>query len=94
MVHLKSVIVTVFARIFLNEKISIAHLICLFTSMLGVLFIGQPSLIFNAGDGGGGRGRGQTVKLQALNNDSSMLIGRVVGFSENAYFITGVSLGG
>ena len=44
--HLNAVIVSIIARFLLKEKISLAHLICLVMSMLGVMFISQPSFIF------------------------------------------------
>ncbi len=46
LLHLNSVLVTIFARIYLKEKFSLAHLACLLCAVLGVLFIAQPSFIF------------------------------------------------
>ncbi len=46
LLHLNSVLITVFARFALSEKISLAHVACLVLSALGVLFIAQPSFVF------------------------------------------------
>ncbi len=46
LVNLKTILVTVFARCLLNERISSGHLACLVSSVLGVVFISQPGFIF------------------------------------------------
>ena len=44
--NLNTIILSIMARFILKEKINLAHLICLVLSMLGVVFIVQPSVIF------------------------------------------------
>ena len=45
--HTSIVITAVLARVFLNEKITLAHFIALFLTIIGVLFISKPSFLFN-----------------------------------------------
>lgn len=47
LLHLNTVIVAIAARIILKEKINLAHVTCLILSMVGVVFIAQPSFIFS-----------------------------------------------
>ena len=47
LLHLNTVIVAIAARIILKEKINLAHVTCLIMSMVGVVFIAQPSLLFS-----------------------------------------------
>lgn len=47
LLHLNTMIVTILARIFLKELLSIAHLTCLILSFIGVVFIAQPMFLFN-----------------------------------------------
>ena len=42
---LKTIIVSIIARIVLKEKVNLAHLICLFLSIIGIFLIAQESLI-------------------------------------------------
>lgn len=41
------VIVAIFARLFLNEKFSLAHVVGLIFTIIGIIFISQPSFIFS-----------------------------------------------
>ena len=43
---LKTIFVAIIARVLLNEKINLAHLVCLIFSIIGVFLITQQSLIF------------------------------------------------
>ena len=45
---LKTIFVAIIARILLNEKINLAHLVCLIFSIIGVFLITQQSLIFTS----------------------------------------------
>ncbi len=47
LVHLNIVIVSLLARVFLSEKINLAHIVSLIMSMAGVFLIAQPSFLFN-----------------------------------------------
>ncbi len=47
LLHLNSVMVIIFARVYLNEKFTIFHLVCLLTALIGVVFIAQPTFIFD-----------------------------------------------
>lgn len=46
--HSSVIITSILARIFLNEKFSIAHITALILTVLGILLISQPSFIFGA----------------------------------------------
>jgi drug/metabolite transporter (DMT)-like permease len=45
--HCSVIITSILARLFLNEKFTMAHLISLILTLFGILFICQPSFIFN-----------------------------------------------
>lgn len=81
LLHLNSVIVTLFARCFLNEKMSIAHLTCLSMSIIGVFFIGQPAFIFDK----------INVVQREVSNSSYALRGSESS-ETNVVFFIGISL--
>jgi drug/metabolite transporter (DMT)-like permease len=45
--HCSVIITSILARLFLNEKFTMAHLVSLILTLFGILFICQPSFIFN-----------------------------------------------
>lgn len=45
--HSSLIITAIMARLFLNEKLTFAHLISLILTAIGVLFISKPSFLFN-----------------------------------------------
>jgi len=47
LLHLNIIIVSILARIFLNEKINLAHIFSVVLSTIGVFLIAQPSFIFS-----------------------------------------------
>lgn len=89
--HLNTIIVSVIARIILKEKVGLAHLTCLIMSMLGVLFIAQPSFIFTKYV----NGLVTNYSLEAITSNVSD-ISHEVNFSSNKSdfnFIIGITLG-
>lgn len=88
LLHLNTVLVTVFARVALKEKLSLAHLACLLLSALGVLFIAQPSFLFGAR-------QVMSVNNQTVNGTLYTTNTKPNEFAQitNSSFILGISLG-
>ena len=79
LLHLNSVLTTIFARIYLKEKFSLAHLACLLSAVLGVLFIAQPSFIFD--------------KYTSNNNNATSVLEAHLAPPNSKEFIIGIFLG-
>ena len=86
--HLNTVMVTVFARIFLKEKMSMAHFACILTSFFGVLLIAQPSFIF---DNNYSNGFENSTSL-SQNMSGGVIVERFLPYN-NQQFIIGITLG-
>lgn len=88
LLHLNTVLVTVFARVALKEKLSLAHLASLLLSAMGVLFIAQPSFIF-------GPRQVMSVNNQTVNGTLYTKNTKPNKFTQitNSSFILGISLG-
>lgn len=48
LLNLNTILLSIMARFILKEKMNLVHLICLILSMFGVVFIAQPSFIFQS----------------------------------------------
>jgi len=81
LLHLNSVLVTIFARVYLKEKFSLAHLACLLCAVLGVLFIAQPSFIF------------AKFTNTTINSNATQVLEAHLAPPDSLNFIYGISLG-
>lgn len=80
LIHLNTVFVALIARLALNEKISLVHVVCLMVSGLGVWFITQPTFLF------------QTAIENGLDKNTTGILSKDVIISETE-FILGITLG-
>ena len=77
------IFVTIFARIFLKEKLTIVHLVALLLTVFGIVFISQPSFLFNKPNFGN---QNQTISsnfssTNSTNEQQSNDFKKVLGFS-------------
>lgn len=84
LLQINAVIVNVLGRIFLKEKMSFTHLLSLIMSVLGVLFISQPTFLF-------GEKLPDIISYNSSQSNVTMMSEEFK--SENQKFIGGISLG-